>query len=154
MKLALILGLGLLSATAAAQTLNCNLQDYKSVDGLKAVADGQAVTLTWDGEGGQQLRARFTLRDSQPVIAELAARRHGGPWIVLGSDLAPQFEVTTGKRRISVTEMDILKKQHADTPENIEQYKWTVFWDAPLSVPGHSTWPGRRAHPMRWREPR
>ncbi len=43
--------------------------------------------------------------------------------------------------------MDILKQQHKDTPDQIEQYKWTVFWDAPLAVPGktHLAGPARTA---------
>ena len=42
------------------------------------------VELVWPGEKGQQLRARFTLRDGQPLIAELAAQKPGGAWIELG----------------------------------------------------------------------
>jgi hypothetical protein len=56
--------------------------------------------------------------------------------VVLGKDLAPDFEVTTGKRRTSKTELSILKRLGQDTPENEERYKWNVFWDSPLSVPG------------------
>jgi hypothetical protein len=134
--LAAFLGVMIAAGVGAAQTLNCDLRDYKSVDGLKAEVSRGSVELTWQGEAGQELRAQFTLRDGQPVVQELAARKSGGQWIVLGKDLTPQFEVTTGRRRISSTEMDILKAQHKDTPENIEQYKWTVFWDAPLVVPG------------------
>ena len=92
----------------------------------------------WPGEKGQLLRARFTLRDGQPLIEELAAQKAGGLWIVLGKNLTPEFEVTTGKRRISITELDILKNLNLDTPENENSYKWNVFWDAPLVIPGHS----------------
>jgi hypothetical protein len=143
----MVLGLSFLSGMAAAQTLNCNLTDYKSVDGIKAEASRNAVVLTWQGEAGQQLRASFALRDGQPIVQELAAKKLGGQWIVLGKDLTPQFEVTTGRRRISSTEMDILKQQHTDTPANIEQYKWNVFWDAPLVIPGtkRMAGPGRTA---------
>jgi hypothetical protein len=71
----------LVSAAAAGQTLNCNLQGYKSVEGLKAEANARAATLTWSGESGQQLRAQFTIRDGQPIVQELAAR----PRVVSGS---------------------------------------------------------------------
>jgi hypothetical protein len=134
--LAALLGVVVATGVSEAQTLNCDLRDYKSVDGVKAEMSRGSVGLTWEGEAGQELRAQFALRDSQPVVQELAARKSGGQWVVLGKELTPQFEVTTGRRRISSTEMDILKAQHTDTPENIEQYKWTVFWDAPLVVPG------------------
>ncbi|MEI9979016.1 MAG: hypothetical protein WDN23_08430 [Edaphobacter sp.] len=130
-----LLGLAF-SGISVAQTLNCNMQDYKGIDGVKAEAVHNSVELSWDGEAGAQLRAQFTLRDGQPLVQELAARKGDGPWIVLGKNLTPQFEVTTGQRRISSVELDVLKKLHKDTPEMIEQYKWNVFWDAPLSVPG------------------
>ncbi len=148
MKLwAAMFGLALLASVGTTQTLNCNLQDYKSIDGVTAVNSRNAVELSWRGENEQQLQARFTLRDGQPLIEELAVRRGGGAWIVLGKDLTPEFEVTTGRRRISTTELTILKDLHKDTPENEEEYKWNVFWDAPLVVPGHShlVGPGRTA---------
>jgi hypothetical protein len=46
---------------------------------------------------------------------------------------------------MSTTELDILKRLGKDTPENEEIYKWNVFWDAPLVVPGHErlVGPGR-----------
>lgn len=145
--LAVVVCLGLFSVVSAAQTLNCSLSDYKKVDGIKVDLDRNSVALTWQGEGEQELRAQFTLRDGQPVVQELAARKKGAPWIVLGTDLTPQFEVTTGRRRISSTEMDILKQQHKDTPDIVEEYKWQVFWDAPLVVPGgkRMVGPGRTA---------
>src|ERR1035437_5180445 len=146
---AVVLGIGLFSVVGAAQGVSCNMQDYKAVDGVRAAADRQSVTLTWQGEGAQQLRAQFALRDGQPVVAELAARKAGGAWVVLGKDLAPGFQVTTGRRRMSKTEKDILVRLKQDTPENEETYKWNVFWDAPLAVPGldasHLVGPGRTA---------
>ena len=138
---AAVLGLGLFAVAGAAQGVNCNMQDYKAVDGVRAVADGKSVTLEWQGEGAQVLRAQFGLRDGQPVVEELAARKAGGAgaggaWVVLGKDLTPEFQVTTGRRRMSKTEKDILVRLGQDTPENEERYKWNVFWDAPLEVPG------------------
>jgi hypothetical protein len=128
----------LLSGAAAAQTLHCNMQAYKAVDGIKVTSAANSIELAWPGEKGQQLRARFTLLNGQPIIQELAAQKAGGAWIVLGKDLTPDFQVTTGKRRISITELGILKHLGLDTPENENAYKWNVFWDAPLVVPGHS----------------
>ena len=107
--LAALIGLAISSGVGAAQTLNCNLRDYKSVDGVKAEMSRGSVELTWQGEAGQELRAQFALRDGQPVVQELAARKAGGQWVVLGKDLTPEFQVTTGRRRMSKTEMDILK---------------------------------------------
>jgi hypothetical protein len=130
------LGLALTTGMGAAQGLDCNMQAYKAVDGIAAVSDHKSVTLTWTGESAQELRAQFTLRDGHPVVQELAARKPGGAWVILGKDLTPQFEVTTGRRRMSKTEKDVLVRLNQDTPENEEIYKWNVFWDAPLAVPG------------------
>ena len=146
-----IFGLGLFASVGTAQTLHCNMQDYKSIEGVKAVASSSSVELAWEGEQGQQLRARFTLRDGQPLIEEFAARNSGSAWIVLGKDLTPQFEVTTGRRRISITELSILKKLGKDTPANEEEYKWNVFWDAPLVFPERVIWRARRGQQTRSR---
>jgi len=126
----------LFGSVAGAQTMSCSLQDWKGIAGVNVTANRDSVELTWPGEQGQQNRARFALRDGQPVVTELAARKVGGAWIVLGKDLAPDFQVTTGRRRISTTELDILKSLHNDTPEAESEYKWNVFWDAPLEIPG------------------
>jgi hypothetical protein len=140
-------GLAFFAGMSSAQSVTCNMQAYKPVDGIKITAGKSAVALAWPGEKGQQLRARFALRNGQPLIEELAAQKPGGVWIVLGKDLTPDFQVTTGKRRISITELTILKKLGLDTPENQNRYKWNVFWDAPLVIPGHShlTVPARSA---------
>src|ERR1700730_14089171 len=86
---------------AMSQTLNCNVQGYKPADGLKAEIHGELLSVTWHGEGAQQLRADFTIRNGQPVVQELAARKNGGQWVVLGNALQPEFQVTSGKRRLS-----------------------------------------------------
>ena len=150
-----VVALGLLvsGGMACAQTPACSLQNYRSIAGVRVTAEKDGVDLEWPGERGEELRARFALQmrngAGQPVIEELAARRVGGAWVELGKDLTPDFEVTTGKRRISSTELAILKKNHNDTPEAENEYKWNVFWDAPLEVPGtedsHLVGPGRTA---------
>lgn len=142
----LALALVLCSSAAAAQTVSCDLKDWNGLAGVTVTASRDSVELTWPGEQGQQNRARFALRNGQPFVAELAARKPGGAWIVLGKDLTPDFQITTGRRRISATELDILKKLHKDTPEAENEYKWNVFWDAPLEIPGldsHLVGPGR-----------
>jgi hypothetical protein len=146
--------LALMLATAAgyAQSFSCDVKGVKAA-GIGVAAAHGSVELTWPGERGEELRARFALRmkdgAGQPVIEELAARKASGAWVELGRDLTPDFEVTTGRRRISTTELEILKKNHNDTPEAEDEYKWNVFWDAPLEIPGtednHLVGPGRTA---------
>src|SRR4029077_1080926 len=93
--------LSLLCGAAVGQTVNCDLQSYKAADGLKADNRGAVLTFSWRGEGGQDLRAEFSIRDGQPQVQELAVRKSGGMWVVLANALQPEFHVTSGKRRMS-----------------------------------------------------
>src|SRR5580704_8779549 len=127
----------LFCGVAMGQTLNCNVQGYKPADGLKAEIHGEVLSVAWHGEGSQQLRADFTIRNGQPVVQELAAKKNGGPWIVLGNALQPEFQVTSGKRRLSqaqATQYKLLKIEL--TQDLYDREKWNTFWDAPLVVPG------------------
>ena len=132
----LLMSLAMLTGVAAAQSLNCDLQGYKAMDGLKAATSGGVVTMSWQGEGAQELRASFGIRDGQPFIQELAARAGSGRWTVLGKDLTPDFQVSTGKRRISQAQRTQLQALNLDTPEEESKRKWNTFWDAPLVIPG------------------
>ena len=137
MKINAILLTAVLPAAAWSQSLNCDLHDYKAQEGLKAEASSGGLELSWTGERGDQLRSAFAIRNGQPVVAELAARKSGGSWIVLGRNLTPEFQVTSGKRRLSEQQMAPLRALGiALTPEVVDREKWNAFWDAPLMVPG------------------
>ena len=97
------------------------------------------MEVTWTGERGEELRASFTSNSGQPVVRELAARTTQGKWIVLGRNLTPEFQVTSGKRRLSEQQMAPLRELGiALTPEVVDREKWNAFWDAPLMVPGRN----------------
>jgi hypothetical protein len=124
-------------AAAAAPELNCDLAGYKAQDGLKAQMRAGLLEVTWQGERHEQLRAVFTIRDRQPVVQELAVRKDGGNWIALAGNLTPEFQITSGVRRLSEQQIAPLKELGvALTPEVVEREKWNAFWDAPLAVPG------------------
>lgn len=121
----------------SAQPFTCDLSAYKPAAGLKAEMRNGALEVSWDGAPGQQLRAAFVVRNGQPSIAELLAHKTGGAWISLGRNLVPEFQVTSGKRRLSEQQMAPLRQLGiALTPEVVEREKWNAFWDAPLVVPG------------------
>src|SRR5262249_8587942 len=80
-----------------------------------------SLTVSWQGERGQESRAQFYIVDGTPTIRELATRSNGGEWMVLGRELVPEFGVTTGGRRTG----------HGLSHE----HRWDVFWDAPLNRP-------------------
>src|SRR5207244_12216496 len=107
-------------------------REYKPREGLKAEVAGGVLQVSWRGERGDQLRAAFTLRNGQPVIAEFGIRN-----VTLARNLTPEFEVTSGRRRLSEQQMAPLRALGiALTPEVIEREKWNAFWDAPVMVPG------------------
>jgi hypothetical protein len=126
----------LLSAVAGAQTLDCSFQGYKALDGLRAGMRSGSLELTWRGERGQTLRATLGVDGGQPVVRELAVEKNG-KWAVLGRNLIPEYQVTTGRRRISAQQEAPLRQLGLYTPEVIERQKWFAFWDAPLNIPGH-----------------
>ncbi|MEP7365843.1 MAG: hypothetical protein ABI972_21525 [Acidobacteriota bacterium] len=127
------------SMIALGQELNCDLSAYKPQDGLKAQSHGSTLELSWQGERREELRATFAIRGGKPLVQELAVRKSGGKWIVLGQNLIPEFELTTGVRRISNQQIEPLKALGTPlTPELIEREKWNAFWDAPLMVPGRA----------------
>ena len=131
--------IALLCTMASAQPMQCSFDGYTPMDGLHARMNGERVELSWTGEAGQQLRALFGIDDGHPIVRQMAVRNEGA-WEVLGKDLVPDFEVTTGRRRISSTQRNLLKKFGIDTPSEEDVRKWNTFWDAPLVVPGgHDT---------------
>jgi hypothetical protein len=121
----------------SAQNLECRFQEYRPVPGVEVQSRSQALTITWQGEHSQQLRAAFGFRQDQPVIQELAARKENGSWRSLGTNLMPEYEVTTGKRRMSEQQLAPLRQLKIPiTPELLAKERWNAFWDAPLNVPG------------------
>ena len=138
--------LAILIGTAAGQSLRCDLQSYKPLDGLKADHGARGLTVTWTGERSSELRAVFIIRDGQPLIHELAVRKSGGAWAVLGRDLIPEFDVVSGRRRVSQQQLNPLQAlKVAMTPEVFDRERWNAFWDAPLDIPGNKAgspeWP-------------
>lgn len=121
----------------AAHAQDCDFKGYKSLDGLKAEMKAGVLQFSWQGAGGQELQAQFTIRDGEPTIHELAVRKGQASWIVLGRDLTPEYQVTSGVRRLSEQQAAPLRALKIQiTPEVIDREKWNAFWDAPLMVPG------------------
>src|SRR4249920_2112212 len=121
-RLLMVLFASLSIAAAANPELNCSLTGYRAQDGLRAQMRAGMLEVTWQGERREQLRAVFTIRDRQPVVQDLAARKEGGSWIALGGNLTPEFQITSGVRRLSQQQIDPLKGLGvALTPEVIER---------------------------------
>lgn len=118
---------------AAASPLNCNLSGYQGGAGLNATAASDSLAVTWDGDKNQELRLRFVIDNGTPTIAELAARRKGGAWGTLASNVTPEYRVASGRRRIDGEAEEGLRENGIKeiTPEVFEKYQWDPFWDAP-----------------------
>ncbi len=105
--------------------------------GVAVQSHERVLTITWQGERGRQLRATLGFQQDQPLIQELAARKSNGAWLSLGTNLSAEYEVTTGKRRMSEQQLEPLRQLKIPlTPELLAKQRWDAFWDAPLNIPG------------------
>ena len=117
--------------------LTCDLAGYAADGGPAATMEQNTLLVTWAGDAGADLRLRLGLEDAAPVVRDLAIRGQDGAWGTLGRNLTPDFQVTSGVRRISYQQMNPLRDLGVEiTQEVIDREKWYVFWDAPLLVPG------------------
>src|SRR5581483_500161 len=98
--LALTLVLGL-TANASADSVACDMGQYKASDGLTASIDANLLVVTWTGQAASELRARYAIDSGAPVVRDLAIRKAGGAWTLLGENLTPEYRVTSGIRRMS-----------------------------------------------------
>jgi hypothetical protein len=97
--------------------------------------------VTWAGDPGQEGRLRLALEGGAPVIEDLSLRRGGGAWTSLAADVAPDFSVVTGLRRMSNQQLAPLRDLKAPINQaTLDKYRWDPFWDAPLDLE-----PSRRA---------
>jgi hypothetical protein len=123
--------------TLAAQSLNCDMSQYKAASGLTAAIEQGALAVTWGGSNGSELRARYAIDNGQPIVRELAVRKSGGQWAPLGQNLTPEFYVKSGVRRMTTQQGAPLRDLGVDiTADVIEKNKWYAFWDAPFVIPG------------------
>ncbi|HKT79808.1 MAG TPA: hypothetical protein VJP86_06280, partial [Vicinamibacterales bacterium] len=128
---------------ASADPLNCNLSGYRQAAGLVASQSNNLLTVTWDGDRGEEVRLRFSLVNATPTVDDLSVRR--GAWVSIASGLTPEFRVTSGLRRISNQQLTPLRGLNAAmTDAEISKYRWEPFWDAPLDL---STPSGRGGNP-------
>ena len=140
MKLRRLLWCSLIAALPAwrlaGAPLACDLSAYKPTAGMAAAIEQDLLLVSWTGQGGSELRARYAIDRGQPIVRDLRVRKPGGPWATLGENLAPEYRVTTGVRRMSEQQAQPLRDAGVQiTPDVIEKNRWYAFWDAPLVLP-------------------
>src|SRR5262245_45533629 len=123
------------AARPRAGALNCDLADYKAADGLTASIEGDTLAVSWAGDRGTEVRARYAIDGGQPVIRDLGIRKTGGQWTSLGRNLVPEYRVTTGVRRMTEQQAQPLRDAGVQvTQEVIDKNRWYAFWDSPLYI--------------------
>ena len=129
---------------SVAEAIPCDAKAYRAQDGLSATLNDNDLIVTWASAApGSQMRAVFVLQNGAPLIHELASSRGDGAWIPILRDVAPDFRVVSGLRRITDQQLEPLKKLGTPiTQAVIDRYKWEAFWDAPLRVGGIQKYPG------------
>src|SRR4030095_16494950 len=122
--------------TVLADAVKCDLSQYKASSGLTAAIDQDLLVVTWAGQNGSEVRARYAIDGGQPVIRDLAVRKSGGSWGIVGQNLTPEYQVLSGIRRFSTQQAQPLRAAGVTlTPEVIDKNRWYAFWDAPLVMP-------------------
>ena len=117
--------------------MTCDLSNYKAATGLTAALEQDTLAVNWSGESGSDVRARFGIAAATPVIRELSVRKQGGSWAVLGTNLTPEYQVISGRRRVSNQQLDRARSNGVEiTQEFMDRNSWYAFWDAPMVVPG------------------
>ena len=142
--------LGCLASAASADPLTCKLTAYKAAPGLTAAVADNTLTLTWDGEGSQELQLRLSINGGTPTIRDLSVRTKGTQtWAPLASNVTPEFTVASGLRRATDQQIRPLRDLGVDiTSKVIDEIKWEAFWDAPLNIPGANAAHGNSTPPL------
>src|SRR5215831_15406811 len=120
-----------------ADALTCSLAQYKAAQGLTATVEQDSLLVSWTGQNGADLRARYAIDGGQPVVRELAVRKAGGQWTTLGRNLTAEYHVVSGIRRMADDQANPLRAAGVELTEDvINKNRWYAFWDAPLVMPG------------------
>src|SRR5262249_43340748 len=108
-----------------ADSLNCNLANYKAAQGLTATVEQDALVVSWSGQNGADLRARYAIDNGQPIVRELAVKKTAGQWTTLGRNLTPEYHVVSGVRRMADDQANPLRAAGVElTEEVISKNRW------------------------------
>src|SRR5262245_10102496 len=105
--------------TLLADSVKCDLTQFKASSGLTATADANGLLVSWDGQAGAELRARYAIDGGSPVVRDLAIRKAGGQWVTLGQNLVPEYRVTTAIRRLPDDQGNTLRAQGIDLTQEV-----------------------------------
>ena len=147
------------TSAAIAPPVSCDLTAYKPLTGLTAAAERDGLAVTWEGQNGSELRARYAIDSGQPVIRELAVRKAAGAWATLGQNLTPEYYVVSGVRRMTTQQGQPLEglgvEDHAggDREEQVVRLLGCAARDAGASASRGCRRARPRSRPERRRRP-
>ena len=128
MKLRISVFIVLSVLPVAAQGTNCDLGGYKPQEGLKAEVRGGALELQWQGNVKKSYARPLLCAPVSQSFRNWRRKNRGGKWIVLGQNLTPEFEFTSGVRRLSEQQMAPLREMKVElTPEVDREGKVECF---------------------------
>jgi len=126
-------------SAAVGEGLKCDMTRYKDGPGLAAAIEQDRLAVTWSGQGGSEVRARYAIESGQPMVRDLSVRKQSGQWVTLGQNLVPEYHVVSCLRRMSSDHVGSLPAAGIElTPEVVAKNRWFAFHDAPLEIPGQS----------------
>src|SRR5689334_20241884 len=99
-KLVVLAAIFCLARPLYADPMACNLSGFKPSPGLAATMEGNALSITWDGDKTDEMRLRLGINGGTPTIQDLSIRKKGGTWATIASNLTPEFRVVSGFRRL------------------------------------------------------
>src|SRR4051794_13277129 len=59
---------GWLLPPLSAESLNCNVSQYKAAPGLTAAVEQDSLLVSWSGQNGADVRARYAIDGGKPVV--------------------------------------------------------------------------------------
>jgi hypothetical protein len=155
MKIFVAAAIALFTASASpADPLKCDVSQYKASASLTASVEQDQLVVSWTGQAGAELRVRFAIDRGQPIVRDLALRKAGGQWTILGQNLTAEYHVTSGVRRMSEQQAEPLRAAGVElTPDVIAKNRWYAFWDAPFVMPDGPEMQAQRAQRGRGAQP-
>ena len=116
------------SPVLSADAVKCDMSQYKTASGLTAAVEQDVLVVSWAGQNGQELRARYAITGGTPTIRDLSVRKASGQWAMVGENLTPEYHVVSGIRRMSVQQAQPLVGAGVElTPDVIAKNRWEAF---------------------------
>lgn len=122
-------------ANAQSPSLSCNVGEYQNTSNIEVSQNAGILNVSWTGQDQQNLSLALEVIEGAPVIRALDLWEGNNPRKRLLTDAKIEYQVVEGFRRISNQQLAPLRELNVElTQAVVDQFKWDVFWDAPLLI--------------------